>query len=34
MTVLKSALDTRTDEFRRNADAMRAVVSDLRARVA
>jgi len=34
MTVLKSALDTRRDEFRRNADAMRAVVSDLRARVA
>ena len=34
MTLLKTALDTRSDEFRRNADAMRSTVADLRARVA
>jgi 3-methylcrotonyl-CoA carboxylase beta subunit len=34
MTVLKTALDTRSDEFRRNADAMRSTVADLRARIA
>jgi 3-methylcrotonyl-CoA carboxylase beta subunit len=34
MTLLKTALDTRSDEFRRNADAMRSTVADLRARIA
>ncbi len=34
MTVLKSALDPRGDEFRRNAAALAAQVADLRARVA
>jgi 3-methylcrotonyl-CoA carboxylase beta subunit len=34
MTLLKSALDTRSDDFRRNAGAMRSTVADLRARVA
>ncbi|GAB4171148.1 MAG: carboxyl transferase domain-containing protein [Geothermobacteraceae bacterium] len=34
MTVLKSSLQTHSDEFSRNAAAMRALVDDLRARVA
>ena len=33
MTVLKSALDTRSEEFRRNVEAMEAQVADLRHRV-
>ncbi|MFM8990048.1 MAG: carboxyl transferase domain-containing protein, partial [Alphaproteobacteria bacterium] len=33
MTVLRSAIDTRSDAFRANADAMRATVDDLRAKV-
>ncbi|HYB57765.1 MAG TPA: carboxyl transferase domain-containing protein [Alphaproteobacteria bacterium] len=34
MAVLKTALDTEAEEFRRNAEAMRAAVADLRAKVA
>ena len=34
MTVLRSAIDTRSDAFRANADAMRAAVADLQAKVA
>jgi len=34
MTLLKSAVDCRADEFRSNAEVMRAAVADLRARVA
>ena len=34
MTLLKSAVDPRAEEFRRNAEAMRAAVADLRAKVA
>ncbi|MGO8869164.1 MAG: carboxyl transferase domain-containing protein [Alphaproteobacteria bacterium] len=34
MAVLKTALDTQAEEFRRNAEAMRAAVADLRAKVA
>ena len=34
MTALKSALDTRSDAFRENAERMRGLVADLRARVA
>jgi 3-methylcrotonyl-CoA carboxylase beta subunit len=33
MTVLRSAIDTRSDEFAANAGAMRALVDDLRAKV-
>jgi len=33
MTVLRSTLDTRSEEFRRNGDALNAQVADLRARV-
>ena len=33
MTVLSSQIDTRSDTFKKNADAMRALVDDLRARV-
>ncbi|RMD62235.1 MAG: methylcrotonoyl-CoA carboxylase [Alphaproteobacteria bacterium] len=33
MTVLKSAISTRSEEFRRNAEAQRALVADLRAKV-
>jgi 3-methylcrotonyl-CoA carboxylase beta subunit len=33
MTTLKSSTDPRSEEFRKNADAMRAVVADLRARI-
>ena len=32
MTVLSSQVDTRSETFRKNADAMRALVADLRAR--
>jgi 3-methylcrotonyl-CoA carboxylase beta subunit len=32
MTVLSSAIDTRSDTFKKNAEAMRALVADLRAR--
>ena len=32
MTILASQIDTRSDAFKRNADAMRALVSDLRGR--
>jgi 3-methylcrotonyl-CoA carboxylase beta subunit len=32
MTVLSSAVDTRSDSFKKNAEAMRALVADLRAR--
>jgi hypothetical protein len=32
VTVLKSGLDVRGEEFRANANAMRALVADLRAR--
>lgn len=32
MTVLTSAIDTRSDSFKKNAEAMRALVADLRAR--
>ena len=34
MTILKSQLQTSSDSFRANADAMRAVVDDLRAQAA
>ncbi|MCH7931496.1 MAG: methylcrotonoyl-CoA carboxylase, partial [Proteobacteria bacterium] len=34
MTVLKSALDTRAPEFKHNAEAMAALVADLREKVA
>ncbi len=34
MAVLKSALDSRSEEFRRNRDALAAAVADLRAKVA
>ena len=33
MPVLKSSIDTRSDEFRSNAEVMRALVADLRAKV-
>src|SRR5262249_60471166 len=33
MTVLRTALDVRSEEFQRNADALEAQVADLRARV-
>ena len=32
MTVLSSAIDTRSDTFKKNAEAMRALVADLKAR--
>ena len=32
MTVLTSAVDTRSDTFKKNAEAMRTLVADLRAR--
>ena len=32
MTVLTSSIDTRSDSFKKNAEAMRALVADLRAR--
>ena len=33
MTILRSTLDTRSEEFRRNGDALQAQVADLRAKV-
>ena len=32
MTVLSSAIDTRSDTFKKNAEAMRALVADLKVR--
>jgi len=34
MTVLSSQIDTRSETFKRNAEAMRALVADLKARTA